>query len=64
MIVTESQMTFVARAILGWKPLGRLSKTGRSAYSSETIGSTNILERLNTLTAIKQAELTSQLPEL
>jgi hypothetical protein len=61
-IVSESQMTFVARAILGWRPLGRLSKTGRNAYSSETIGSTNILERLNTLTAIKQAELTQQLP--
>jgi len=63
-IVTETQMTFVARAILGWKPLGRLSKTGKSAYYSEVIGATNIRDRLNTLTAIKQAELTSQLPAI
>lgn len=60
MIVTEAQMTFVARAILGWKPLQRLSKTDRG-LQGETIGSTNILERLNTLTAVRQAELTQRL---
>jgi hypothetical protein len=63
-IVTETQMTFVARSILGWRPLGRLPKSNAAIGQSYAIGSTNILERLNTLTAVKQAELTASLPNV
>jgi len=53
-IVTETQMTFVARAIVGWRPLqvGRGSKDGTSFNITET----DILSRLNRLTAVQQAE--------
>jgi hypothetical protein len=51
-IVTETQMTFVARAIIGWRPIsengGRVSSAG-------------VLEQVNSLTAVQQANLASQL---
>ena len=54
-IVTETQMTFVARAILGWKPIqvpqGVINQGG-----TFTIGNTNIAQRLSELTAVQQAE--------
>lgn len=56
-IVTETQMTFVARAILGWRPLrvGRGKKDGTS-YSITNEASQDIVNRLNRLTAVQQAE--------
>ena len=53
-IVTETQMTFVAREILGWRPLMEGAKISGDSYN---ITNTNILETINQLTAIKQAEL-------
>lgn len=52
-IVTETQMTFVARAIIGWRPL----LNANSQVDSWTVGANagaNILERLNNLTAVRQ----------
>ncbi len=46
-IVAESQMTFVARAIIGWRPIsnrGGPIKTG------------DVIKQLNDLTAVKQAQ--------
>lgn len=46
-IVTETQMTFVARAIIGWRPISREGgpiKTG------------DIINQLNNLTAVRQAQ--------
>lgn len=53
-IVTETQMTFVARAIIGWRPL----QVGRGAKDGTTfnINETDILQRLNRLTAVQQAQ--------
>lgn len=45
-IVTETQMTFVARAIVPWKPL-----SDRGVFSSK-----GVLNQLNSLTAVKQAQ--------
>jgi len=58
-IVTESQMTFVARAILGWKPIARLSKD----VDSGVVGGTGIIDRINSLTAIRQAELAQEVSQ-
>lgn len=59
-IVTETQMTFVARAILPWKPLFNGDK---SVASSMKVGETGILSRLNKLTVARQAELTQSIEE-
>jgi hypothetical protein len=53
-IVTETQMTFVARAILGWKPISQFG--GRVDVKAD------VLTQMNSLTAIKQAELAQSLP--
>ena len=53
-IVTETQMTFVARAILGWKPIQ--IGTAASAAGSYNIQNSTILERLNSLTEVQQAQ--------
>jgi hypothetical protein len=50
-IVTETQMTFVARAILGWRPLQ--IPNGSESYN---INQNDIVERLNALTAVQQAQ--------
>lgn len=49
-IVTETQMTFVARAILGWRPQGDNGQTKRN------VSTAGIVETLNSLTAVQQAE--------
>lgn len=53
-IVTETQMTFVARAILGWMPV---AQSGGSVNVKA-----DVLSQMNNLTAIKQAELAQSLP--
>jgi hypothetical protein len=53
-IVTETQMTFVARAILGWMPI---SKFGESINIKA-----DVLQQMNSITAVKQAELAQSLP--
>lgn len=50
-IVTETQMTFVARAILGWRPAQLKAGNG-----TVTIENTGIVERLQRLTAVQQAQ--------
>lgn len=50
-IVTETQMTFVARAILGWRPLFR-AKKGDAEYN---VNASEIVNKLNALTAVQQA---------
>lgn len=50
-IVTETQMTFVARAILGWRPI----QIGAGAETAN-ISNNDIVARLNRLTAVEQAE--------
>ena len=61
-ITTETQTTFVARSILGWKPVARLDKRDKDVYYSESVaGRTNITERLNKLTVLRQAELSASL---
>jgi hypothetical protein len=52
-IVTETQMTFVARGILGWKPI---SQSGGNVNIKA-----DVLNQINNLTAVKQAELTQSL---
>jgi len=52
-IVTETQMTFVARAILGWKPLFRATAGGPETYD---VNNSDIVTRLRNLTAVQQAE--------
>lgn len=47
-IVTESQMTFVARGILGWRPM---NVSGTSA----NVDNSDVITRLNGLTAVQQA---------
>lgn len=46
-IVTETQMTFVARAILGWRPM--------VLNSTFNISDEDIMKRLNDLTVVQQA---------
>jgi len=53
-IVTETQMTFVARGIVGWRPLMEAANINGDSYS---ITNTDILDRINQLTAVQQAEL-------
>lgn len=53
-IVIETQMTFVARAILGWRPLRATGSEQR--VQQDTLGD------LNNLTAVRQAEVTQSLP--
>jgi len=53
-IVTETQMTFVARAILGWGPISQGG--GRVNIKAD------VLNQINSLTAVQQAELTQSLP--
>ena len=48
-IVAETQMTFVARAIIGWRPI---VVTGDSGNASNT----DILSRINKLAAVRQVE--------
>jgi hypothetical protein len=43
-------MTFVARAILGWRPQGDNGQTKRN------VSTAGIVETLNSLTAVQQAE--------
>ena len=57
-IVTETQMTFVARAILGWRPLFRAVADGPIKYH---VDNSDIVERLRKLTAVQQAEDTVNL---
>lgn len=52
-IVTETQMTFVARAILGWRPLGSASKNAVNGRFS--VDNDDVVERINNLTAVQQA---------
>jgi len=52
-IVTETQMTFVARAILGWTPVNIADSSSRSLTSSYY---DTVLGKLNDLTAVQQAE--------
>lgn len=52
-IVTETQMTFVARGILGWAPITH-NDTDRVTAGENA---TDIVGRLNALTAVQQAEL-------
>ena len=47
-IVTETQMTFVARAIIGWRPISQ--EGGR-------VSSAGVLAQVNSLTAIQQASI-------
>jgi len=47
-IVTETQMTFVARAIVGWRPISQ---------NGGKVNSDNVLTQLNRLTAVQQASL-------
>lgn len=56
-IVTETQMTFVARSIIGWQPLFR-AKKGDTDYN---VDASFITDRLNQLTAVQQAEQFSTL---
>lgn len=53
-IVTETQMTFVARAILGWRPVQQFG--GRLNVKAD------VLSQINNLTAVQQAELAQSLP--
>jgi hypothetical protein len=53
-IVTETQMTFVARAILGWRPI---SYTGGRVDIKE-----DVLTQINSLTAVKQAQVANSRP--
>jgi hypothetical protein len=53
-IVTETQMTFVARAILGWKPIS--FQGGRVDIKQD------VLTQVNSLTAVNQAQLAQSLP--
>jgi hypothetical protein len=50
-IVTETQMTFVARAILGWRPIKVPS--GSTRYN---LDNGDIVDRINKLTVVQQAE--------
>lgn len=50
-IVTETQMTFVARTIIGWKPLFRATPKD-TTYS---VNNDDIVTRLNAFTAVQQA---------
>lgn len=52
-IVTESQFTFVARGIVGWRPL---RQGGGNVDVKE-----DVLTQINNLTAVQQAELTQSL---
>lgn len=51
-IVTETQMTFVARSILGWRPQGKATK-GSTKFN---VNNTDVVSRINDLTVVKQAE--------
>lgn len=53
-IVTETQMTFVARAILGWRPI--------SQQGGNVNVKADVLSQINNLTAVQQAELAQSLP--
>jgi hypothetical protein len=50
-IVTETQMTFVARAIVGWRPISQ---------SGGKVSTSNVVNQLNRLTAVQQASLLKQ----
>lgn len=52
-IVTETQMTFVARAIIGWQPIKQ--DGGRIDVQAD------ILSQVNNLTAVQQAEVAQSL---
>jgi hypothetical protein len=56
-IVTETQMTFVARGILGWRPIN-VPKDATS-YNLDT--QSDIIGRVNRLTAVQQAESLAQI---
>lgn len=53
-IVTETQMTFVARGIIGWRPI---SQSGGMLDVKA-----DVLSQVNNLTAVRQAELAQSLP--
>jgi hypothetical protein len=53
-IVTETQMTFVARAILGWKPVAQ----GGGNVNVKA----DVLTQMNNLSAVQQAQLAQSLP--
>lgn len=53
-IVTETQMTFVARAIIGWRPISQSG--GMLDVKADVLG------QINNLTAVQQAELAQSLP--
>lgn len=53
-ITSETQMTFVARAILGWRPISQAGGTLNVK--------TDVLNQLNSITAVRQAELAQSLP--
>lgn len=55
-IVAETQVTFVARGIVGWRPIQ--TPSGAKSFN---IQENDILSRLNSLTAVKQAEQLSAL---
>ena len=52
-IVAETQMTFVARAIIGWKPLS----------TKGSINTSDVLTQINNLTAVRQVERFLEQPQ-
>lgn len=61
-IVTETQMTFVARAILGWTPIKIAAGATEANLTSDVYN--GIIDRLNNLTAVQQAEQLQNLEAL
>lgn len=61
-IVTETQMTFVARAILGWTPVKISSSAAESSRNLNDQTYRDIIGRLQSLTAVQQAEDFANLP--
>jgi len=50
--IVVKQMTFVARAILGWKPI---------SHFGGNVNTQGVLDQMNSLTAVKQANLAQSL---
>lgn len=56
-IVTETQMTFVARGILGWKPV----PFDMNSTTGGNVNPGDVVSRLNALTAVQQASVLQQI---
>jgi len=59
-IVTETQMTFVARAIIGWTPVGHAGALGLESLTFDS-ANYNVADRLNNLAVVRQAETAASL---